>query len=371
MKRKSNKELHLSSKLKERIKELNCLYQLSKLAQQYPDDLPLLMRQWLQVMVSGWQYPERMGATILLDQHRYGNMDTGRDFQETLLRIGGVERGKVRVYYKARSKPRSGPLFLEEEQHLIDQIGIELAGIVERYEQRKREKVLATKMQHSDRLAVLGELTAGIAHELNTPLGNMLGYAELLLKTEENRQKKNDLQKIVNSALHARSIVKKLMFFSCEMPTQFKAYDLNALIKEGLGLLKIQLREHQTQLQLDLATDLPKVHVDAIQFSQVLFNLVLNALYAMERGGVLRISTRQERNEVVLVVSDNGRGIPKSKLARVYEPFYSTKPAGDGTGLGLAVVHGIVKGHGGLIHIESEENKGTQVIIRLNAPNEN
>jgi two-component system NtrC family sensor kinase len=357
--------LHLSTNLKERVKELSCLYQLSKIAQQFPDHLDTMLAEMLKVMVSGWQHPECMQACILLDDEQYGAVQECPHFQQTMLNIRGEIRGKVVVYYKTDGEPKKGPLFLEEEQHLIDQIGLELSGIIERHEQRERERLLANKMQHSDRLTVLGELTAGIAHELNTPLGSMLGYAQLLIKSEENRQKKNDLQKIVNAALHARSIVKKLMFFSCEMPTQFKAYDLNILIKESVDLMKIQLREHQTQLQLVLMPDLPRVRLDAIQFSQVVFNLVLNALHAMPTGGKLSMLTTLRDDWVTLVVSDTGKGIAKAHLSKVFEPFYSTKPAGEGTGLGLAVVHGIIKGHGGAIRIDSEEKRGTTVTIQL------
>jgi len=253
--------------------------------------------------------------------------------------------------------------FLDEEKPLLNKISIETASFIERFEQREKEKVIAEKMRFNDRLAVLGELTAGIAHELNTPLGNILGYAELLKNAEINPEKKADAQKIILSAKNAREIVKRLMYFSCEMPQQFGIGNINEQIAENIGLLQKQLTDNQVNLKLNLTDNLPLVRLDKIQFSQLLFNLVLNAINAMDYNGEITINTTVTDNDVLLSIKDNGKGISEENKPKMFQPFFTTKPKGKGTGLGLAVVHGIVQNHKGTIQVNSTLGKGTEFII--------
>jgi len=358
------KKYSLSRSLNERIKELSCLYEISKIAQKAVVDLPSTIEEITSVIPKGWQFPSKMAANIVLDGEVFGTSTPSQHFQFTDLVINGVNRGKLIVYYHTEP-PEDQIIFLKEEEALIYQIGLELIAIFELHEKRENEKKIQQRLRHNDRLNLLGEITAGIAHELNTPLGNILGFSELLLRGEKDSKKVADLTKIINSSLHARSIVKKLMFFSCEMPSQFKHHYINQLISENLGLLQIQLNEKEIEVILDLSpTDLP-IKVDAIQFSQILFNLVLNAISAMPIKGKLTIKTREEEGEVVLTISDNGKGISKESMTKLFQPFFTTKPVGEGTGLGLAVVYGIVQSHGGKITVDSELEKGTVFTIKL------
>lgn len=352
---------HISSLLNERVKELNCLYEVSKIFQNYDSPLKEVLDKIIKTIPQGWQYPKELGVYIVLNQNIYGKQHTTKTLVKasTSIIINGELRGNIIVYYNDKNKFA----FLKEEQPLLDAIGIETASYIERIEQREKEKIMSEKMRLNDRLVVLGELTASIAHELNTPLGNILGYAELLKKEEINPTKKADAQKIITSAKNAREIVKKLMYFSCEMPQQFGLINVNDQIEENIGLLQKQLIDNNVKLQLNLTENLPLIRLDKLQFSQLLFNLVLNAINAIEKNGEITITTSLKEKNVVLRIVDNGNGMSEENKAKIFQPFFTTKPKGEGTGLGLAVVHGIVQNHQGTIEVNSELNKGTEFII--------
>jgi signal transduction histidine kinase len=155
------------------------------------------------------------------------------------------------------------------------------------------------------------------------------------------------------------------MFFSCEMPSQFKLTNLNDLISENLELLKIQLNEANIRVVTNFEKELPPYKVDAIQFSQVIFNLVLNAITAMEGGGKLTVHTILIDSQIQIFVQDTGVGIEKDKLSKIFDPFYTTNLSKGGTGLGLAVSYGIIQAHGGRIEVDSEVGFGTSFKIVL------
>lgn len=357
----SDKQDHISQLLNERVKELKCLYEVSKVCQNYNQPLRDTIQQILVTIPSGWQFPEKLNAYLVFDATVFGKKNNSKSTinASTNIVVNNRNRGEIVVYYIQKSKYS----FLEEEQPLLDKIGEEIASFIERFEQREKEKMLEAKMRHNDRLAVLGELTASIAHELNTPLGNVLGYAELLKKAEVDAIKKADIQKIITSAINAREIVKKLMYFSCEMPQQFILVNINDQITENLDLLQKQLNDNKVKLHLNLSENLPLLRLDKLQFSQILFNLVLNAINALPLNGEIYISTYLIEENVAFSIKDNGAGISKENQTKIFQPFFTTKAKGVGTGLGLSVVHGIVHNHKGTINVDSEINKGTEFII--------
>lgn len=349
---------NLSKILSERVKELECLYTISRIASQYKNDIQLALEKIVAAIPSGWQYPTAMEAFLKYGDNEIGTPSTMEKAQYVDLAIGEEVIGKLMVYFKESKDDATPEVFLKEEQALLNQIGHEVSNLIEIDRNNQREKLIQEKLRFNDRLSLLGELTAGIAHELNTPLGNIIGYSELLQKKESTIAKKHDLERILKSAKHAREIVKKLMFFSCDMPSQFKENDLNKLILDSLDLLKIQLNDKYIQAELDLHNDLPLFNLDAIQISQVVFNIVLNAIDAMSPFGTIRISTNIQKNDLFLIISDNGKGIPENELPRLFQPFYSNK-GNNGTGLGLAVTYGIVQAHGGTIEVDSVVGEGT------------
>ncbi len=358
----------LSKNLNERVKELACLFKISKIARSHKESLSDTLTAIVKVIPEGWQYPEKIRACIRYDHKVYGNPLVSDFHQSTQFTVDG-KVGDLVVFYKNKYDIPFGDSFLHEEQELINQIGLELESIIELHEKNEREKLINDRLRYNDKLTLLGEISAGIAHELNTPLANVLGYSQLMLSKEANTERKLNLEKIVKSSLQAREIVKKLMFFSCEMPTQFKELSVNDLIVESLDLLKLQLQDSKVELILNLPEKSPKLLVDAIQISQVIFNIVLNALGAMKNGGKLEITVRETKGKIYIEFKDTGKGIPEEVLPKIFEPFYTTKEIGEGTGLGLSVSYGIVQAHKGKIEVASVLGEGTTFKLIFNVVN--
>lgn len=348
-----------ADELRERVKELSCLYALAHVAQEPHATLGALMERVLATVVQGWQWPEHAQAYVVLDGERIGGPAGGAREMVAPIVVRGAVRGRLGVAYPDGIELPGLAVFLPEEQPLLEKLAQEVATMVERYEQREQQELMDRHIRNADRLTVLSELTAGIAHELNTPLGNVLGFAELLKMGEVDTARKADLQRIIDSALAGREIVKKLMYFSCEMPTQFDVLDVRAQLRHIMRLLKHRVDEKAVQLDLDLPEEPLMVRLDAVQFAQVISNLVLNALAAMPPVGRLRISTARAAAHALIHVQDNGSGIAPEHIPRIFQPFFTTKPTGEGTGLGLAVVHGIMKAHGGHITVSSTPGAGT------------
>jgi len=201
---------------------------------------------------------------------------------------------------------------------------------------------------------------------LNEPLGNILGFAQLVQKQPDlPEQVVGDLEKIVATSLHARQIINNLMLFSRQMPPQKTQVDLNALVRESLSFLETRCVRNGIAVLPDLSADMPEITADASQLRQVFVNLVVNAIHAMPDGGTLRITTQESDDSVLLRVEDDGLGMSKQVLKEIFVPFFTTKDIHEGTGLGLPVVHGIVTAHGGRIHVHSALGQGTRFDIEL------
>ena len=248
---------------------------------------------------------------------------------------------------------------------MLKTLAQEIASVISKKEQHEREQTLQRKFQHSDRLNILGEITAGICHELNTPLGNILGFSQLIQEKATDGQIKKDIEKIINSAMHSREVVKKLMFFSCEMPQHIQMVDVNVLIIEAIDLLKFSI--NNKGLSLDYKNDTTNLlaPLDPVQFTQVVFNLLINAIHASKHGNSIEVQLSQADEHLELYIRDYGTGILPEIQEKIFEPFFTTKPVGEGSGLGLSVVHGIVKSHGGEITVSSEINKGTTFKVKF------
>jgi signal transduction histidine kinase len=169
----------------------------------------------------------------------------------------------------------------------------------------------------------------------------------------------------LNASLHAREIVRKLLIFARLMPPKKALINLNKVVEEGLYLFESRCKKEGIELIRDLSLDLPEVHADPSQLNQVLVNLVINAVQAMPSGGRLTLRTLHEEDHVSLMVEDTGTGMDGEVLKKIFTPFFTTKDVGQGTGLGLPVVHGIVTSHGGSINVESDVNQGSRFEIKL------
>jgi len=351
--------------LQERIKELSCLYEISNIAATSAKTLERKLRQVVHALPKAWQHPEYAVAELQLDGHSLfsGELGDKAESQRHPIHIRRNERGYLAMHYRCLNS--TPPPFLHEEALLLKTLAQEIGGIIERDEQKQREEMLRRKFEQADRLTILGEITAGIAHELNTPLGNILGFAQLIQERTGDRQVEQDVGKIVHSAMHAREIVKKLMFFACEMPQRRQRISVNDLIEEALQLLRISFRNVGVHPCFTAPPHPVEATIDPIQFTQVVFNLLINAQHASAPGQEVRIDLEREDGELLLRIRDFGHGIPEDLQERIFEPFFSTKDPGEGSGLGLSVVHGIVKSHGGSIAVESSPGAGAAFTVRL------
>jgi two-component system NtrC family sensor kinase len=219
----------------------------------------------------------------------------------------------------------------------------------------------------SEKLASVGRLAAGVAHQINNPLTGVLTYSSLLLrKKPEDDPEREDLQVIVDETMRCREIVKDLLGFSKQTEPQKQAVDINGIIKHALGLTKNQALLNRVKVITELHDQLIQIVVDGVQIQEVFLNIILNAIDAMPKGGELRITTDMKDDQFVQIrFADTGSGISPENLDKIFDPFFTTKDASKGTGLGLAVVYGIIEKHRGKIWMESEVDRGTTCIIDL------
>jgi two-component system NtrC family sensor kinase len=225
---------------------------------------------------------------------------------------------------------------------------------------------LERQLVQADKLSSIGLLAAGVAHEVNTPLAVISTYAQMLAKqVSEDEQKSKLLDKIAKQTFRASEIVNSLLNFSRTSTTEFVELDVAKVIQETLNLVEHQLRKSAIEVKLDAQQGLPPVKGNAGKLQQVFLNLFLNARDAMEAGGTLAIRVWSEDGFARIDVADNGQGIQPENLARIYDPFFTTKAARKGTGLGLSVTYGIVREHGGTIEVESRLGAGSRFRVEL------
>ena len=359
---------HAQAALRERVKEQTCLYGIAQLAATPEITLPEILRGTVELLPPGWQYPEITAGRIAFDDDEYKTADytEGVDRQTADIMVNGEKRGTVEVVYSRKMPELAEGPFLKEERSLIDTIAKEIALIVEQKQAEEERARLRNQLIHADRLATLGQLAAGVAHELNEPLGNILGFAQLAEKHADIPPGVvEDVEKIVKASLHAREVVKKLLLFARQMPPRKQPVNLNDLVANGLYFLEARCSKANIRLVRDLSPELPMLVGDSSQLHQVLVNLVVNAIQAMSDGGRLTIRTQAEGGWLKLIVEDTGVGIDEDVLKKIFLPFFTTKDVQEGTGLGLAVVHGIVTAHGGTIEVQSKRGEGSRFEVRL------
>ncbi len=225
------------------------------------------------------------------------------------------------------------------------------------------------QLVESRKLASIGTFTSGIAHELNNPLNNISLTAETLLEecdTLDKAESKEMILDIINQASRASEVVRNLLDFSRTEAPALKKLEVEEVIQKTVSLIKNQLMIVGVKLQLNIPKDIPPIRGNLHNLEQVFLNLLLNAIQAMPEGGEITIEARStEDGYVAIEVSDTGVGIKPEALEKVFDPFYTTKPAGRGTGLGLSIVYGIIKKHGGYVEVKSEVNLGTTFTVYL------
>jgi len=227
---------------------------------------------------------------------------------------------------------------------------------------------LEEQLQHSEKMASIGILAAGVAHEVNTPLAGISSYTQLLKgQLEAGDPRTPLLDKIEKQSFRAAKIINNLLNFSRAAGTEMERLDVNKAVLDVLSLVEHQLEGSKIRVRRELGGDLPPVRGNENRVQQVFFNLILNARDAMPRGGWLTLRTSADDDTVVVEVSDTGTGIRREDVKRIYDPFFTTKGIGRGTGLGLSVSYGIVQEHGGAIFVDSAPGKGTTFQVALPA----
>jgi signal transduction histidine kinase len=230
---------------------------------------------------------------------------------------------------------------------------------------------LEEQLRISEKMASLGLLAAGVAHEVNTPLTGISSYTQMLLEQADPKDPTTKiLEKIEKQTFRAARIVNGLLTLS--RPNTAEAservpVDLNTVIGDVLSLLEHQLDKGSIKIRRELSETPVAIVGYEFKLQQVFLNLILNARDAMPRGGWLTLTTRLEDGEAVVEVADTGQGIPAEHLARIYDPFFTTKSTGQGTGLGLSISYGIVREHDGTIQCESAPGQGTRFTLRFAA----
>ncbi|GGK55428.1 MULTISPECIES: sensor histidine kinase [Flavobacteriaceae] len=354
-------------KLKERIKELTCLYKVTSII--INCDYSEIQKSLKAIVLSlkdALRFSE--GACVEIKTSEFfistEEFPEKRTYISSSISVFNKQEGVLKAGYNCNKFSKKD--FLYEEKLLLRKIGVEIGNLLERKRIEENEALLKRKVERADRISILGEITAGIAHELNTPLANILGFAELLKnRFKKGSQAEKDIDKIINSAIFSREVVKKLMFFACEMPQKMEVITVNEVISDAINLLDPTFKKSKIKYNLNCSAPLIKLKADTIQLTQVVFNLILNAIYFSPEESTITINIIDNIKNVTLSISDQGPGIKNSISDKIFEPFFTTKPVGDGSGLGLSVVHGIIKSHKGTIKHQPNFPNGTTFIVNF------
>ncbi len=348
----------------ERNRELDCLYKISQIMTSMEPKLASMLEQVVHLLPHAFKDPARTHVRISLDGEIWKTVGVSEDihsFAEPLL-VNEEHRGMLTVSVD-NNEEHPSPAILRHKKGFLVMVAKQVSILIGKKETRRAKQALESQLRQADRLAKIGQFSAGVAHEINEPLANILGFAQLALQTPElPEQATNDLGNIVDSSLHAREIIRKLMFFSRQFPPQKIAVNLNELVEQALHITSANAKRSHVEVRCEFDEALPHIMADPQHIKQVVVNLAANAIQAMPDGGTLTART-VDKGDVYLIVEDTGTGMEQDTLKQIFSPFYTTKDVDKGTGLGLSVVHGIVKAHNGFIQVNSTPNNGTQVEI--------
>jgi PAS domain S-box-containing protein len=240
--------------------------------------------------------------------------------------------------------------------------------ITERKEAEEKEKELQRELYRSSRLASVGELAAGVAHQINNPLTGVLGFSQRLLRKSTDQEVSQDLRTIYTEAERATKIVQNLLTFARRRQPNKQYSDINEILQSALELRAYELKTSNIEVITDLAPSLHQIMIDFHQIQEVFLNIMLNAEQVMTEansGGRLTIKTEERKGYIRTTFTDDGPGIPAEHLDRIFDPFFSTREKKGGTGLGLSVCHGIITEHGGRVYARSKPGKGATFFVEL------
>ncbi|GJL60719.1 MAG: hypothetical protein NPIRA03_35760 [Nitrospirales bacterium] len=296
----------------------------------------------------------------------------GRDvmFQEDRERVWQEVQGALndrkpfQSSYRIRTVEGSVKWVWEQGCGIFSETG-EVVGIEGYVVDITQQRALEDQLRKTERLAELGTLASGMAHEIGTPMNVILGRAELLMRKAPDKSTRQGLETIVTQVERITKIMNQLLSFARKRPTVRQRVNLETVMIDVLDVLQERLGKNHIQVLKTISPYLPTVLADPDHMNQVLLNLILNACQAMADGGTLSLTLHPTDDSVELTVQDTGTGISREELAKIFDPFFSTKAVGEGTGLGLTVVHGILQEHQGAIRVTSVPGQGTTFIVSL------
>ena len=289
--------------------------------------------------------------------------------QSSTLKVGAylnivIEKDETQRYYESYISP-----IQDRRDNLIGRLVI-LHDITERRLIEEKSKDLEEKAHLSSRLSIVGEMAAGIAHEVNNPLATVIGYSDLLLKRDIPAEIRDDLEIIDRGAQRAADILDRLLKFASQQSMEHEYIDVNTIIEVAVEFRRHSLSNNKIDVTKRLNSKLPKIVADSNQLQEVFLNLIINAensIIEAHSGGAgkLTITTETSEGSIYISFSDDGIGINKENLGKIFSPFFTTREPGKGIGLGLSICRGIINRHGGEISVESEPGRGVTFTIKL------
>lgn len=296
------------------------------------------------------------GRDVMLQEDR---KRVWQDVQEAL-----KNRKPFQSSYRIRTVEGTVKWVWEQGCGIFSETG-EVVGIEGYVVDITQQRALEDQLRKTERLAELGTLASGMAHEIGTPMNVILGRAELLMRKAPDERTRRGLETIVTQVERITKIMNQLLSFARKRPAVRQGVNLEAVMIDVLDVLQERLGKQHIQVIKTVSPHLPKVWADPDHMNQVLLNLILNACQAMSDGGTLSLTLHPTDDTVELTVQDTGSGISQEQLSKIFDPFFSTKSVGEGTGLGLTVVHGILQEHQGAIYVTSVPGQGATFIVSL------
>ena len=354
-----NKLKKSENNLEKRVKELTCLYELSRLFEEPKSSLDILLQKLLDIIQSAFQFPELIKVKIEHDKE----MCMTSNFKETKWNLStDVELNghslKINVYYLENIE------FLEEEVFLLIDLGRRLKDIIERRNARERLDEAQEQLIRHEKLATIGKLAGSIGHELRNPLGvisNSIYYLNMKLKDLEVDEKvKKHLKIMQEEVVTSNSIISNILDSSRIWNPLFEEVEVNVILEEILDMISLP---ENIILEKQFNPNIPRLLLDPFQIKLVFRNIVLNAVQAISDGGKLTITSKTSGKMVKIIFKDTGKGITKENLPKIFEPLFSTKVKG--IGFGLLIVKDVIENHDGFVKVDSEVDVGTTFTIVL------
>ncbi len=379
--------------LRTRIKELDCLHGISTLLMRPGITIPQIIEGTRELIISTVQHPEIAACSIKINDTEYSSANYMKSdwMINNDIKLNGESIGRISVCYFKEPHKSSEHTFSASEQSMINEIADRIGKSLERMQAQNKleetyEELENTQLQliQAEKMDSIGKLSAGIAHEVKNPLAVIqLGVNYLQKTLHDNVNIDGVIQDMENAIHRADSVIKELVDFSASRQLKLEKQDINTVIDETLLLVKHELIKYNINIIENKEKELPLVELDRIKLQQVFINLFMNAIHAMDKKGTLTINTytsvlKEElmkhkmsktgqhklTNEVIVVeVTDTGSGLSEGDEGKIFEPFYTTKKAGVGTGLGLTVTENIIRLHDAFIDIKNRKEGGAIVSI--------